>query len=195
LSRLRRPLRPLAVLAMLLASGGLTACGNHHDEDAPVQRIENEGFYLSLNELKYQVQVSRQLNPNDTQDRNYLIGVPAAERELKADEVWFGVFMQVENEAGEPQAPSGDIEIIDTQEDVFKPLALEDDNQFAYRSTALIPAGEKVPLPDTPAFDTPIQGSLLLFKLSLDALDNRPLELRIEGNTAPKKTGIIDLDV
>jgi hypothetical protein len=52
-----------------------------------------------------------------------------------------------------------------------------------------------VPLSDTPAFDTPIQGSLLLFKLSLDALDNRPLELKIESSTAPQQTGIIDLDV
>jgi hypothetical protein len=180
---------------VLLASGGLAACGNHHDEDAPIQRIEGEGFYLSLNELKYQVQVSRQLNPDDIQDRNYLAGVPAAERELEDDQVWFGVFMQVENEADEPQAPSGDIEIIDTQEDVFEPLTLGEENPFAYRANVPIPAGEKAPLADTPAFDTPIQGSLLLFKLSLDALDNRPLELKIEGNTAPKKTGIIDLDI
>ena len=39
--------RPLAVLAVLLASGGLAACGKHHDEEARVQNIENEGFYRS----------------------------------------------------------------------------------------------------------------------------------------------------
>jgi hypothetical protein len=185
--------RSLAVLALLLACGGLSACGKHHDEDAPIQRIENEGFYLSLGELKYQVQLSRQLNPQDIQDRSYLLGVPQDEQQLKANEVWFGVFMQVENEAKEPLAPSADIEIIDTQEDVYKPLALEDDNLFAYRAQP-IPAGKRLPLPDTPAFDTPIQGAMLLFKLDLQALDNRPLELKIEAAT-PRQTGIIDLDV
>jgi hypothetical protein len=192
LSRLRRP---FAVLAVLLASGGLAACGNHHDEEARIQHIENEGLYLSLGELKYQVQTSRQLNPNDVQDKYLLHGVPAAERALKSDEVWFGVFMQVENEADAAQSPSGDIEIIDTQEEVFKPLVLEDSNLFAYRSSEPIPPGEILPLKDTPAYDTPIRGSMLLFKLKRSALDNRPLELKIEGTTAPQQTGIIDLDV
>lgn len=177
---------------MLLASGGLSACGNHHDETAKIQRIENEAFYLSLGELKYQVQISRQLNPNDVQDKYYLRGVPADQATLKSDEVWFGVFLQVENEAGAPQVPSGNIEIVDTQEEEFRPLALDDTNLFAYRSTEQIPPGEILPLKDTPAFDSPIRGSLLLFKLSAVALDNRPLELKIVG---PEQTGIIDLDV
>lgn len=179
---------------MLLAGGGLSACGNHHDEDAKIQRIEGEGFYLSLGDLKYQVQISRQLNPNDIQDKALLVGVPAAEQQLEPDEVWFGVFMQVENESHAPLSPSGDIEIIDTQEETFTPLALEPTNLYAYRSGELIPAGEKVPLPDAPTFDTAIQGSMLLFKLKSTALDNRPLELKIEGKQT-QQTGIIDLDV
>lgn len=180
---------------MLVAGGGLSACGVHRDEEAPVQRLENEGYYLSLGDLKYQVQGSRQLNPDDEQDRAYLVGVPAPELELKSDEVWFGVFMQVENEADEPLMPSGEIEIHDTQDEVFKPVPVADANQFIYRSSEPIPPGEVMPLPDTPAFDTPVRGSLLLFKLKLTALDNRPLELIIEGTQTPKQTGIIDLDV
>ncbi len=179
---------------MLLASGGLVACGNHHDEDARVQHIEGEGFYLSLGELKYQVQLTRQLNPGDVQDRSLLRGIPAGQQKLGADEVWFGVFLQVENESGEPLEPSGDIQIIDTQERVFKPLELEDENVFAYRPDEPIPPGQITPVADTPAFDTAIQGSLLLFKLPSTALDNRPLELKIESNTT-EQTGIIDLDV
>lgn len=191
MSRLRRP---LALLAVLLASGGLAACGNHHDEEAQLQQIEGEGFYLSLGELKYQVQGSRQLNPDDIQDRALLAGVPAAEKRLEPNEVWFGVFMQVENESDEPLEPASEIEIIDTQEDVFEPLDLQDSNQFAYRSTEAIPGGEIFPAPDTPGFNTANQGSLLLFKLTLDALDNRPLELKLESSTN-SQTGIIDLDV
>jgi hypothetical protein len=186
--------RPLVVLAALLACGGLTACGKHLDEDAKVIQIENEGLYLPLGELKYQVQGSRQLNPNSVQDRALLAGIPAAQQGLKTDEVWFGVFLQVENQSDEPLRPAGDIEIVDTQEEVFKPLELQQSNQIAYRPEDPIPGGELSPLQDTPAFQTANQGSMLLFKLTIDALDNRPLELKIESSTTDQ-TGIIDLDV
>lgn len=190
----RRLRRPLVALAVLLASGGLAACGNHLDEDARVVQIENEGLYLPLGELKYQVQGSRQLNPDDIQDRALLLGVPAAQSVLKPNEVWFGVFLQVENESDKPLNPSGDIEIIDTQEDVYKPLGLEKTNLIAYRSTEAIPGGQLSPLPDTPGFQTANQGSMLLFKLTIETLGNRPLELKIESSTTAQ-TGIVDLDV
>lgn len=187
-------MRPLAILAVLIAGGAFSACGNHHDTEAQVQRIEGEGFYLSLGDLKYQVQGSRQLNPDDTQDGPMLAGVPAADQGLEENEVWFGVFLQVENEASRPLKPSGDIEIIDTQEDVFDPIELEDTNPFAYEASEAIAPGEVAPLPDTAAFNTANQGSLVLFKLTLAALDNRPLELKIESSTNDQ-TGIIDLDI
>jgi len=192
-TRLRRP---LAFLALLVALAALSACGTkgQHEGDRVVH-VETEGLYLDIGELKYQVQVSRQLNPFDTQDKNYLEGVPESERELSKEQVWFGVFLRVQNLTKEALQPSGDIEIIDTQEDVFKPIPLADTNHFAYRSEEPIPAGHLIPAPDTPAFDTPIQGNLILFKLTLTALDNRPLELKIEGRKAPQQTGIVDLDV
>jgi hypothetical protein len=187
--------RPLAVLVALLASGGLAACGNHPDENARVVRAETEGLYLDIGSLNYQVQVSRQLNADDVQDRSYLEGVPAAERALKPDEVWFGVFLRVENETGVAQPPSDDIQIVDTQEEVFRPVVLDPTNLFAYRSADLVPPHDVVPLRDTPAFDTPIRGSLVLFKLTLTSLGNRPLELKIESRSGRTQTGIIDLDV
>jgi hypothetical protein len=187
--------RPLALLAALLLSGGLAACGKHPDESARVVRAENEGLYLDIGELKYQVQVSRQLNPDDVQDRSFLEGLPAPERQLKADEVWFGVFLRVQNETTKALLPSHDIKIVDTQEDEFRPLLLDDTNVFAYRSGEAIPAGDVLPIPDTPAYDSPVRGSLLLFKLTLTALGNRPLELEIEGSTGRPQTGIVDLDV
>ena len=189
-----RSRRAIALLTVLLASGGLAACGKHLDEEASVIQIENEGLYLPLGELKYQVQGSRQLNADDIQDKPFLAGVPAAQSVLKPDEVWFGVFVQIENEDTKPLNPSGEIEIIDTQEDVFKPLELESTNLFAYRAEDPIPGGELAPMPDTPGFNTANQGSMLLFKLTLDALDNRPLELKIKSSTTPQ-TGIIDLDI
>jgi hypothetical protein len=187
--------RPLVLLVALLASGGLAACGNHPDEDARVVRAQNEGLYLDIGELKYQVQISRQLNPYDVQDRSLLAGIPASERRLKSDEVWFGVFLRVQNETDRALMPSGDMKIVDTQEEEFRPLQLDATNLFAYRSTDPVPANDVVPLSDTPAYDTPVRGSMLLFKLTLTALGNRPLELEIEGSQPPPQTGIIDLDV
>ena len=111
--------------------------------------------------------------------------------ELQPDEVWFGVFMQVENESDEPLRPASDIEIIDTQEDVFKPVKLDQSNPFAYRPEDPIEGGDIAPIA---AFDTANQGSLLLFKLTIDAIDNRPLELVLESSTTDQ-TGIIDLEV
>lgn len=191
MTRLRRP---LTLLAVLLASAGATACGNHPDKEAREVHTHSEGLYLDVGDLKYQVQVSRQLNPDDVQDRPYLLGVPAAERELEPDEVWFGVFLRVQNETDAALTPASDIEIVDTQEEVFEPLALAPENVYAYRPSEAIPAGDILPLKDTPAFDSPIQGQLLLFKLTLTALDNRPLEFKIEEPRRPQ-TGIIDLDV
>jgi hypothetical protein len=187
--------RPLALLAALLVSGGLAACGNHPDEHARVVRAANEGLYLDIGPLKYQVQVSRQLNPNDVQDRYFLKGIPADQRQLKANEVWFGVFLRVQNETSRALAPSGDIKIVDTQENEFRPLTLDDTNLFAYRASDAVPARDVIPLADTPPYDSPVRGSLLLFKLTLGALANRPLELEIENSTVPAQTGIIDLDV
>lgn len=190
-----RPRRPLALLVALLASGGLAACGNHPDEHARVVRAANEGIYLRVGELTYQVQGSRQLNPDDVQDRSLLEGVPAAQRQLKPDEVWFGVFLRVENDTDSALVPSGDIKIVDTQEDEFRPIALDDTNPFAYRSSEAIPARDVLPVADTPAYDSPVRGSLVLFKITLVSLGNRPLELQIEGNQGPAQTGIIDLDL
>lgn len=187
--------RLVTLLAALLVSGGLSACGKHTPESARVKTAETEGIYLDISELKYQVQVSRQLNPNDVQDKPYLAGIPAADQALKPDEVWFGVFMRVQNEKGEALQPSADIQIRDTQDEVFKPLALDQTNLYAYRSEVPIPARETYPVLDSPGYDTPSRGALLLFKLTLTALNNRPLELTIEGRKAPQQTGIVDLDV
>jgi hypothetical protein len=187
--------RPLALLAALLASSGLAACGNHPDEQARVVHLANEGLYLRLGELTYQVQISRQLNPDDVEDRYYLKGVPAAQRQLKPNEVWFGVFMRVENATGTALAPSGDIKIVDTQEAQYRPLTLDATNDFAYRPSDAIPPNDVLPVQDSPGYDSPIRGSLLLFKLTLTTLGNRPLELEIQGNRGAPQTGVIDLDV
>ncbi len=189
-----RSRRPCAVLAALLVCGGLSACGKHQST-GPVRIAETEGIYLDINELKYQVQVSRQLNPKDLQDQPYLQGIPEEEQELKADEVWFGVGLRVQNETSEPLRPSEEIEIEDTVGKIYHPIELGPENVYAYRDEDEIPPREVYPLADSAGFDTPARAAMLLFKLTLESLNNRPLELKIEGRMTPQQTGIVDLDV
>jgi hypothetical protein len=117
--------RLLPLLAVALVSTTLTACGSKEDV---VTHAETEAVYVSVGPkggpyLKYQVQVSRQLNPGDfentaasgdpeqvdPEDSEYLKGIPATQLALTKntaspldDQVYFGVFLQVANDNKQP---------------------------------------------------------------------------------------------
>jgi hypothetical protein len=182
----RLVLLSLAALAALAAGG----CGNKVDT-AIVG--ETEGIYVGVDGLTYQVQISRILNPSSAEDSAYLKGLPAGE-EPADDEVWFGIFMRVENETNEELQAAEEFRIHDTQETVFEPLEIDADvNAFAYEPRP-VPAGQLLPVPNSPAADNTIQGALLLFKMKVESLGNRPLELEIESSTGGDNA-IIELDV
>ncbi len=193
--------RLAASLLALLAALGLAACGaKKEDPSAPVVRasphvLAPEGLYYEIGGLKYQIQISRQLNPSDSEDRGYLRGIPAGQSRLKSGETWFGIFLRVQNESSRPIDPARELAIRDTQGNVFRPIGLNATNVFAYNPTAPIGPREVLPQPDTPAAETTIQGSVVLFKMTNLALDNRPLELEIKTPDVPQQTAIIDLDV
>jgi hypothetical protein len=183
----RLVLLSLAALAALAAGG----CGNKVDT-AIVG--ETEGIYVGVDGLTYQVQISRILNPASNEDQGYLKGLPEGEAEPAEDEVWFGVFMRVENEGDEPREAVEEFRITDTQEEVFEPLELDTDiNVFAYEAGPVEP-GELLPPPNSPASDNTIQGALLLFRMKVESLGNRPLELEIESATGGDNA-IVDLDI
>jgi len=191
--RSSRRLRALLLAALgLLALTGLSACG-----DKPAQRTiaDTEGPYIDLGELKYQVQISRQLNPRDVEDRAYFIGLPPEEAKLAEDETWYAVFMRVENDTDEPHPTALSFEIEDTTGKRFEPLELSDDNVFAYRNDGALKPKELIPTENSAAADGPIGGSLLLFKLTYSALANRPLEMIIKSVQVPQTEAKIDLDV
>ena len=183
--------RSFALLSALVAALALSACG--HKEDEVLHGI-NEGSYLDLGELKYQVQISRILNPNSIEDRAYLVGLDEAARDLKVGEQWFGVFMRVQNETDRPQPAATDYRIVDTQETVFRPIVLAEDNVFAYRGGNVAPHNV-LPQPDSPAEQGSIQGSLLLFKMPNANLENRPLELAIRNPAVTDEVATVDLDI
>ncbi len=187
----------LAVLAAVLALG-VSACGQEERDPGGFQTenaqvAETEGIYLELSEVKYQVQVSRQLNPLLVDDRAYVEGVAAADEELADDEEWFGVWMRVENESGDPIRTASRFTIVDTQENEYVPVAIDRRNPFAYQAGTV--AGlELYPHPDSPAGERPPYASLILYKLKRFSLDNRPLELIID-DPAGGERGIVNLDV
>jgi hypothetical protein len=183
--------RVLALLAVAVLGLAAGACGNKKHE---VTRGETEGIYLDLGDLKYQVQISRQLNPADAEDRAYLAGVPAAERTLRPDQTWFAIFVRVQNTTNSPHTSAEEFEIIDTQGTIFRPIELGPENPFAYRP-ATLPPESVLPRPDSPAAENTIQGSLLLFKMPYANLENRPLEFEIRDPADPERTALVALDV
>src|SRR5215213_6095283 len=113
--------RPLVLLAVLLAGLTLNACGN---ADEPTSEGETEAVYLQLGGLQYQVQLSRQLNPYDVEDRSYIQGAADASTPLGRDDTWFGIFIRVKNAGDQQLQPTSDFEIHDTQDNVYKRVPL-----------------------------------------------------------------------
>jgi hypothetical protein len=193
LSRPRTLLAPLAVGAAL----ALGACGSSHSRVSTGTYAGESGAqapYLDVGPLIYEVQVSRQLNPADIEDAAYLQGLAPAERQLTAGQEWFGVFIQVYNNEGAELPAARSLTVSDAQGISYTPLTPDQTNQFAYRG-GLVPAKGQLPVPDSIADSGPTQGALLLYKLSLSSLDNRPLTLRIANPGDPAETASAELDV
>jgi hypothetical protein len=187
-----RPIRLLALCALLTGVLATAGCGAH-SESSTQESASSEGLYLELGGLKYQVQMSRYLNPADSEDSAYLKGLPSGVG-LGPDEIWFGVFMRVENDGDKPADATSDYAITDTQHDTFRPVPLDSGiNVFAYEPQPVEPAAV-LPTPDSIAGQGVIQGSLVLFKLKQSDLQNRPLTLRIsEGPSGPSTSVELDL--
>lgn len=182
----RFPLIAAAIATVAL----LPACGGHE----AVSEGESEAFYVTNGELQYQVQISRQLNPADPGDRALLVGLPAGERQLGADDLWFGVWVRVWNGTDEPQEAAADFEIVDTTGDSYEPLELAPVNVLAYRA-AMVKADSEYPLPDSVPQNLPTTGGVLVFKIPRQALDFRPLELVFHGPGKPDEESSVQLDV
>ena len=89
MARLFRIVLAAALLAVVAAG-----CGSE-EEEATVQVAETEGIYLDVNGLKYQIEMSRYMNPNDVEDSEYFIGLPENSPPPTEDEIYFGVWVRV----------------------------------------------------------------------------------------------------
>jgi hypothetical protein len=205
------PARTLAVVLTLALVPLLAACGkdeqpaqkNESYQSVNAQLAETEGVYLDIEGLKYQVQVSRQLNEFLPEDVDYLSGLSATDRTLAKDEEWFMILLRAENpgDGVDPKSDDDDdtplpnaidFQIKDTQENVYRPMRLGPENTWAWRPATVRP-DELYPLTNSPAGERPPYGAELLFKLKRPSIDNRPLELVITGRKG--QVGIVNLDV
>jgi hypothetical protein len=193
-SRLRKT--PLVILALLTALA-LGACGNSDTRVTTGTYAGESGQnapYLNVGPLIYEVQLSRQLNPANIEDASYLKGLTPVERHLAPGQEWFAVFVQVYNHSSVPLQAATNLTISDTQNNVYVPIVPDTTNEFAYRG-GLVPAKSQLPVPESVANSGATQGSLLLYKIQIVSLDNRPLEIKIIDPQNASQTASAELDV
>jgi hypothetical protein len=187
--KLRRLLVTTAVAVATTTS--LAACGTESEEPSAGK---TEGVYVNTGDLKYQVQISRQLNPSDFEDRDYLVGLPANGHTLAPGQEWFAVFIRVFNKTDAPHMAASQFTIRDTTGKVYRPVPLDTRvNRTAYRPLP-VGGGDQIPVPGSLARENLTQGGLILFRVENSSYASRPLELNI---TPPDggKPATVDLDV
>jgi hypothetical protein len=186
----------LAVLA-LVAVFALGACGDSHTRVTTGTYAGESGKnapYLNVGPLVYEVQLSRELNPANIEDAAYLKGLTPAEAHLAPGQEWFAVFLQVYNHTSVSLPAATNLTISDTQNNIYTPIVPDAENEFAYRG-GQVPAKGELPLPESVASSGATGGALLLYKIQVVSLDNRPLELKIVDPTDASQSASAELDV
>jgi len=102
--------------------------------------------------------------------------------------------VQVYNETSRALPAATNLTIYDAQNNVYTPLVPAQTNPFTYQA-GMVPGKGQLPLPGTIAANGPSQGALLLFKLQVYSLDNRPIKLKIVDPTDEALTASAVLDV
>jgi hypothetical protein len=184
--------RVASLMSLCAAVLVLAGCG---DKESVVTSGQ-EGVSVDVGGLTYQVQMSRFLNPNDIEDAYYLRGLPeTTDLDPGKDSVWFAIFMRVKNQSEneETLTPTSQFMITDTEGKKFQPVPIDEKlNPFVFQPKPL-PHAKVLPDPNTPSGSGPIQGSLILFRIDTDSLQNRPLTLHIQGNGNEAATMELDL--
>lgn len=182
--------RLLALLALLSMTVAISGCG----VEEVVTEGETEGIWVDVGPLDYHIEGSRQLNPSVVPDDRYLAGLPEGEAQPKAEEIWFAVFLRIENKTDKPSMTAEEFEIEDTVGNKYEPVEIDTEaNPFAFEPTEL-GAKETIPHPDsTQRFNT--AGSMVLFKLPLTTIADRPLLFFIKAPGQEPEEAEIDLDV
>jgi hypothetical protein len=194
----KRPLRLPLLLAIGVLAVGVSGCGLAGRPAKPANvsqdELSNGGEpYFWSGPITYQVQVSRQLNPFDSYDVQYLSGVQGAQS-ISSQQFWYGVFLWAKNQSGHIATTTDKFELVDSAGDVYMPTALNPAvNPYAWTAQSLSPDGIE-PVADSAASDSSPGGGLILFKLNQSVYSNRPLTLKVFAPGA-KKASSVSLDL
>jgi hypothetical protein len=182
---LPRPAAIAACVLVLAASSGVAACGADKSEQG-VKEPASEGLALNLEGLKYNVFLTRQLNPKIQEDAAYI------KQDAPPGSSLYGIFVQVCNQGKTAKTPTDNFVVKDNQGHRFVPQAMSPGNDFAYVPRTLLPH-ECIPDAGSVAQLGPTAGSMLLFQFPLQNTENRPLELEIEGTGGHTLTYTLDI--
>lgn len=165
------PRRITALLCLLALSLGASACGEPEE-------AFREGLAEELDGLEYNVFITRQLNPSITPDQAFYKGPDPGK-----GQTLYGMFIKVCNREKEAarSIPAEKFVIKDSQGAEFVPKPLPRDNDFAYNERTLQPE-ECTPAAGSVAQQQSSAGAMLLYQFPVENLENRPLELEIEGS-------------
>ena len=96
---------------------------------------------------------------------------------------------------------AADFRMVDTLGTVYRPISLPPENPLGYRAKVLTGPGDSgetysgiglSPAPDTPASRSgPVAGGILIFRVSIDVYQNRPLILRIKGPPGTRPASVV----
>ena len=180
-----------AALATTLLTVGVAACGAEEETqlvDGEEIHAVVEGEPIELGDLRFNVALTRFLNPKDTSDAEYLRGLPPPP--LGQD--YLAVFMKVENEGDEDLRLPGeqDVRVEDTTGAEYEPIEL--DPVFGLDLGGVIEAHGEAPVDNTAAASGPVQGAIVLFLVDQDVSNNRPLDLIL---LADGEEGLVTLDI
>ena len=180
---MRRRLILIAALAIaaLAFAVGLSACGSSEEPGTSA-----EGEPIDIAGLSYNVQLTRFLNPDDAEDSEYLVGMPPP----KPGTSYLGVFIVIKNDSSEARPSASNYTIVDTLHQEFD--SVRSDSPYALSVGSDVDAKSQLPVPDSTAATGPVQGSLLIFPVTDDVTDNRPLKLDIQTFDG---SGEITLDI
>jgi hypothetical protein len=186
---MRLPRRKTALVACAVAASlAVAGCSTGRPNGAA-----REGLNVKIGGLSYDVYITRPLNLHDAEDRGYYRGP-----EAPPGSALYGVFIRVCNRGHGVKTPiATQFKVEDNQGNSFRPLPLPSDNVFAYRPRPLTHLA-CIPEAGSAAATGPTEGSLLLFKFPNTSLENRPLELLIEGGNGPgqpTQTKRVELDI
>jgi hypothetical protein len=170
----------VSLLSALVLAGALSACGEEEHGEVV------EGEPIEINELEYNVQITRFLNPFDVEDSEYLAELPLPD----PGNEYLGVFMVITNPTEEARPSATNYVVTDTVESEYE--IVESESPYALEVGAQVDAEDQLPLIDSTAGSGPNQGALLIFQVDQSVSDNRPLSLEIQTFGG---TGEVTLDI